>query len=200
MLEGWCRRWRIKLNASKSKFLLIHKLSEKMPDDLYIQLFDGFVQPCDSARFLGLEIDQRLSFGRHIDEKIKKAKVRLNLFKMLLRGGVDNATLIRLYKTFIRPLIEYGCIATLAMKTDTIAKFQRIQNEFIRVCLSLPRYIRTDLLHEAACLETVKERVLVVGRKHFSKLLNLKTIKDLCNQYHETMPLNNFQSPLDYLL
>ena len=83
MLEGWCRRWRIKLNASKSKFLLIHKLSEKMPDDLYIQLFDGFVQPGDSAKFLGLEIDQRLSFGKHIDEKIKKAKVRLNLFRML---------------------------------------------------------------------------------------------------------------------
>ena len=119
---------------------------------------------------------------------------------MLSRGGVDNATLIRLYKTFIRPLIEYGYIATLATKTETMAKFQRMQNEFLRVCLNLPRYIRTDLLHEAACLETVKERVLVVGRKHFDKLLNLKTIKDLCHQYHETVSLNNFQSPLDYLM
>ena len=119
---------------------------------------------------------------------------------MLYRGGVDNSTLIRLYKTFIRPLVEYGCVALLASGTETISKFQRIQNEFIRVCLNLPRYIRTDLLHEAACLETVKERIFIVGRKHFSKLLNLSTIKDLCRQYHDVIPLNNFKSPLDFLL
>ena len=200
MLEGWCRRWRIKLNASKSNLVLIHKLPEKRPDDLGIMLFDDIVHPCHNAKFLGLDIDDRLSFNGHLDEKVKKAKVRLNIFKMLSRGGVDNGTLIRLYKTYIRPLIEYGCVATVAAKMETINKFQKIQNEFIRVCLNLPRYIRTDLLHEAACLETIKERITTLGKKHFGAIRNLGIIDDLCRQYHDTIPLNNFKCPLDFLI
>ena len=94
ILEGWCRRWRIKLNPSKSNLLLIWRLPEKMPEDICIQLFDGMVKPSTSAKFLGLELDERISFSKHIDDKVKNAKVRLNLFKMLSRGGVDNSTLI----------------------------------------------------------------------------------------------------------
>ena len=200
MLEGWCRRWRIKLNASKSQLLLIHRQNEKRPDDLSVQLFDGIVSPCDTAKFLGLDIDERLTFRNHFSEKVKKANVRLNVFKMLSRGGVDNATLIRLYKTYIRPLVEYGCISTLAAKEETISKFQKVQNEFIRVCLSLPRYIRTDLLHEAACLEPVKERLETLSKKNFSAIRNLSIIDELCQEYHDTIPLNSFKCPLDYLL
>ena len=119
---------------------------------------------------------------------------------MLSRGGVDNATLIRLYKTYIRPLIEYGCIATLAAKEETINKFQKVQNDFIRVCLNLPRYIRTDLLHEAACLESVKDRLLSLGKKNFAAIRNLNIINDLCQQYHDTVTLSNFKCPLDCLI
>ena len=169
-------------------------------DDLCIQLFDGFVSPCKTAKFLGLEIDERLTFKNHFNEKVKKANVRLNLFKMLSRGGVDNGTLIRLYKTYIRPLIEYGCVATMAIKEETISKFQKVQNEFIRVCLKLPRYIRTDLIHEAACLESVKERLKTLGKKNFNAIRNLSIISDLCEQYHDAIPFNSFKSPLDYLL
>ena len=85
MPEGWCRRWRIMLNASKSYFLLVHKLPEKKPDNLGILLFDDVVRPCHNAKFLGLEIDERLTFSGHLDEKVKKAKVRMNLFRMLSR-------------------------------------------------------------------------------------------------------------------
>ena len=200
MLEGWCRRWRIKLNASKSQLILIHKQNEKRPDDLSIQLFDGIVSPCKTAKFLGLEIDERLTFKSHVSEKVQKANVRLNLFKMLSCAGVDNATLIRLYKTYIRPLIEYGCVATIAAKEETISKFQKVQNNFIRVCLNLPRYIRTDLLHEAACLERVKERLETLSKKNFSAIRGLNIIDDLCREYCDTIPFNTFKCPLDYLL
>ena len=199
-LEGWCRRWRIKLNPSKSNLLFIRRLPEKMPEDICVQLFDGVVKPCTSAKFLGLEIDERLTFSKHIDEKIKSAKVRLNLFQMLSRGGVDNTTLIRLYKTYIRPLIEYGCLATLMAKDESIQKFQKVQNEFIRICLNLPRYIRTTLLHEAACLETIKERMTFLGRKHFTNIRKLSFIEDMCHEFKETIALNNFKCPLDFLV
>ena len=109
MLEGWCRRWRIKLNASKSNLLVISRIPKIKTDDSSVMLFDDIVSPCQNAKFLGIEIDDRLNFNKHFDEKVKKAKSRLNLFKLLSRGGVNNATLVRLYKTFVRPLFGCGC-------------------------------------------------------------------------------------------
>ena len=29
LLEGWCRRWRVKLNASKSKFVIFSRVQEE---------------------------------------------------------------------------------------------------------------------------------------------------------------------------
>ena len=123
--------------------------------DLCLLLFDDTVSPCHSAKFLGVEIDYRLSFKSHFEDKVKKRKSRLNLFKMLKRGGVNNATLIRLFKTFVRPLFEYGCMATISASKDNVQKFQKVQNEFLRICLSLPKYIRTDLLHKSAGLDLI---------------------------------------------
>ena len=180
MLEGWCRRWRIKLNASKSNLLIIHRLQEKKPEDLCLLLFDDIIRPCDNAKFLGLELDSRLSLKKHYDGKVRSAKIRLNLFRMLARGGVDNKTLVRLHKTYIRPLIEYGCIATLATSNSTVQVFQRVQNEFLRVCLNLPSYIRTDLLHEAAGLETIRERLVNLGKKNtYNAIKSTITISEL---------------------
>ena len=199
MLEGWCRRWHIKLNAAKSNLLILHRLPEKMPEDLGILLFDDTVKPCHGTKFLGLHLDERLSFTTHMNEIVKKSKTRLNLLRMLARGGVENRTLLRLYKTYIRPIMEYGCLATTTMSEDTLSKFQTIQNEFLRICLNLPRYIRTTLLHEAAGLEMVKTRIMSLAKSHFEKIKKQDTIIDLCNRYKNTIPLNNYRSPLDNL-
>ena len=134
-----------------------------------------------------------------MNEIVKKAKTRLNLLRMLSRGGVENRTLLRLYKTYIRPIMEYGCLATTTMSGDTLGKFQSIQNEFLQICLNHPRYIRTTLLHEAAGLEMVKIRVMTLANKHYQKIKKQDTIINLCNRYKNTIPLNNFRSPLDNL-
>ena len=56
-LEGWCRRWRIKLNGAKSNLLLINRLHEKPNEDLSIQLFNEIIKPCSSARYLGIQFE-----------------------------------------------------------------------------------------------------------------------------------------------
>ena len=199
MLEGWCRRWRIKLNASKSNLLIISRLLRKKSEDSSVMLFDDIVTPVQHGKFLGIEIDDRLSFNKHFDERVKKAKSRLNLFTMLSRGGVDNATMIRLYKTYVRPLFEYGSVATIALNAKNIYKYQKVQNEYLRTCLSLPKYIRTSLLHEAAGLEPIEKRLTELSKKQFNAMKTLDIISDLCIEYHKIMPLNEFKSPLDYL-
>ena len=198
VLEGWCRRWRIKVNGSKSKLLILSRLPEKTPDDLCILLFNDVIRPSPTARFLGIEFDSKLSFKPHIDATITKAKRRLNVFKILTGGGVDNRTLIRLYKVYVRPLFEYGCLAFLHAEHE-IKRLQILQNEFIRICLKIPRYIRVDLIHEAAGLELVGDRLKQLSAHLFTKMNQLPSIQEIVNLHNNTLPLNRYLSPLDLI-
>ena len=54
------------LNASKTEFMILHR----SPVDLNqhtLTLGNSTVSPCSSAKYLGLTIDNRLTFSRHID-------------------------------------------------------------------------------------------------------------------------------------
>ena len=200
-LEGWCRRWRLKLNGSKSKLLIIHRKKLSQPDDLGLLLGNDIVYPSRSAKFLGLDIDDKLNFNLHFDEKARKALARLNLFRILSYRGVENAILIRLYKTFVRPLFEYGCIATIATGKPNVKKLQRVQNEFIRTCLKLPRYLSINLLHEAAGLDMVDLRLKSLAKRHLKKIESHDNIKSLieCRRSSVDSVRVEFKSPLDVL-
>ena len=196
-VEGWCRRWRIKLNGSKSNLLLISRLNKKTDESHCIQLFNDIVRPCSSARYLGIQFDEKLRFKEHFKEIESKAASRLNLFKLLVKSGVANVTLIRLYKIYVRPLFEYGSVSFLPAR---IMSLQRIQNEFIRLCLRLPAYIRTDLVHQSAGLQMLKNRLSMLNNSLLQKMLKLEDIQKTVEKSLAVVPLNNYKSPLDFLI
>ena len=196
VVEGWCRRWRIKLNGTKSNLLFIHRLHEQPTDDLSLQLFNDIIRPTTVAKYLGIEFNNKLSFAEHFLQIEKKATSRLNLFKMLVKNGVENHVLVRLFKTYVRPLFEYGSICFLPAD---INRLQKIQNEFIRLSLKLPRYIRTSLIHEAAGIELVEKRLIDLNQRLLRKMTELETIRNLVESSRAIVPLNGYQSPLDKL-
>ena len=197
-LEGWCRRWRIKLNGAKSSLLVINRLSNTSQSDLSIQLFNDIVRPVNSARYLGVQIDNRLNFKEHFSQVEKKATSRLNIFKMLAKNGVDNCTLIRLYKTYVRPLFEYGSISFLPSKG--IKRLQQIQNEFIRISLRFPRYLRTDLIHEASGLEQLETRLNSLNGRLVKKMARHHIVQDVVERSLSVIPLNNYKGSLDHMI
>ena len=196
-LEGWCRKWRIKLNGAKSNLLIIHRLHNQADSDCSIQLFDDIIRPCQTAKYLGVQFDRKLSFKEHFKEQEKKAVSRLNLFKLLMKNGVDKNIMTRLYKTYVRPIFEYGSVSFLPAR---IMQLQKIQNEFIRVCLKIPAYIRSDLLHEAAGLPLLKDRITSLNLKLINSMLRLDDIRKSVEKSLSVIPLNNYKSPVDILI
>ena len=110
-LEGWCRRWRVKLNGEKSNLFISKNRGDD--DENYSQLFDDIMRPVDSARFLGVEIDSRLSFKKHFESVVNRSSKRMNVLKVLARSGTDPSTLKKLYQCYISSLFEYGSIIHL---------------------------------------------------------------------------------------
>ena len=156
------------------------------------------MRPVDNAKFLGIEIDHHLSYKNHFDSITNKATKRINVLKLLAYNGTEPKTLMKLYKSYIRPIVEYGSIAFMAAPKTQMERLQQVEHNAIRTCLRLPRYIRNSLLHEYASLEPLSVRLI----KFNKKLLNImKTnnphIQTLLTNHVPT--LNGALSPLDVL-
>ena len=94
------------------------------------------------------------------------------------------------------PSFEYGSISFLPAD---IKKLQQIQNEFIRLSLKLPRYLRIDLIHDAAGLQLLETRLKKLNSNLMSKLIRLESIENHVEKSLNTIPLNRYTSPLDQL-
>ena len=76
----------------------------------------------DSVKFLGVHIDNHLSMKLHL-EHIEKASV-ITRIRITRLNSIKATLLIRLYKLFTRPYMDYACtvLTTLHKKTETKIK------------------------------------------------------------------------------
>ena len=63
--------------------------------------------PCQ--KHLGLYLDERLNFSHHIKEKISKACKGISVIRKL-HSILPRHSLLTIYKSFIRPHLDYGDI------------------------------------------------------------------------------------------
>ena len=60
-----------------------------------------------SQKHLGIHLDEKLNFIHHIKEKISKATKGVVVIKKL-NNALPRNTLLTLYKSFVRPNLDYG--------------------------------------------------------------------------------------------
>ena len=62
-----------------------------------------------SQKHLGIYLDEKLNFLHHIKEQISKANKGVGVIKKL-NNTLPRKALLTLYKSFIRPHLDYGDI------------------------------------------------------------------------------------------
>ena len=137
LIESWCSKWRIKLNAGKTQ-LIVFSVGYK-PELIDLELFGEPIIQTHTARLLGILFDQRLSFNDHMKDLMAKVYRPLNLLK-LLKGtnrGARPYTILKAYKCFIRPVLEYRALITGALMGTEVKNMQIFQNKCLRLALGI---------------------------------------------------------------
>ena len=60
-------------------------------------------------KYLGVHLDEKLNFNHHVKEKIAKANKGIGLIRKLAHV-LPRQSLLTIYKSFIRPHLDYGDI------------------------------------------------------------------------------------------
>ncbi|XP_076030865.1 uncharacterized protein LOC143019049 [Oratosquilla oratoria] len=102
-------------------------------------------------KYLGVIIDRHLSFTSHTKYVAKRVRCRLNAMRAIsgLPGGANSYVLHQVYKTTIRPILDYGSVALAFASKTTRHHFDAMQNRAARLILGVPSWSCTQAcLHE----------------------------------------------------
>lgn len=106
-LCDWSRTWQLEFNSSKCK--VMHLGNQQEHAKYFMQ--DGqdrkeITEVCEE-KDLGVLIDNKLKFSQHIHASVKKANRVLGLIKKTF-SYMDKIMFLQLYKSLVRPHLEYG--------------------------------------------------------------------------------------------
>ena len=109
VISRWPYQWKIICNPDLKKPLHEVSFSRKENEETHPSVFynNTEVSRTDSQRHLGLVPDNRLTFKKHIKDKLNKAYFGVGKIKRF-RDILPRDSLVTIYKSFIRPHLDYG--------------------------------------------------------------------------------------------
>lgn len=125
-IMAWGRRWQVTFAAEKNKDMVISRSGE---DARFMQgrlkFEDDTLAIKDSINILGVEVDSRLSFDRHLECVARRASLRVTFLRCVLHL-LDADGLLRLYKAQVRPVIEYSPLSWMSSAKCHLSLLDRV--------------------------------------------------------------------------
>jgi hypothetical protein len=174
-LERWLSEWRIAINVSKSSAMLFAKSGWRFSQPRTVQLFGEPIKWVDETRYLGVTLDKRLTWSKHIDQVRKKAAQRLGILGPLLnrRSGLSIRNGVLLYKQLIRPMVDYACPVWRSAAHSHIKKLQVLQSKCLRIATNAPWYIGNRQIHDDLGVPYFSDHIRSLTEKFDSKLAGM---------------------------
>lgn len=132
ILLDWSKHWMLSFNVSKCMVLHIGSspyIGNYALEGIQLELLDNL-------RDLGIQIDSKLKFHIHTDVVVRKAYRVLGLIRKSFECK-DADVMLKLYKTLVRPIIEYNNILWGPFYSLDNQKIERIQRKATRVIPSI---------------------------------------------------------------
>ena len=192
-LETWFTKWRIKINPTKSSAILFAKRAGKNINFVTrkdITLFAEKIPWTSDIKYLGLVMDSRLSWAKHIEATRRKAAAINGALRPITggRSPLSPKNKLLLYKTLIRPVITYAAPIWGCAIPRLIYKIQVIQNKILRSAINAPWFVRNEQIHHDLKFETILEFISRLTTDFQANLKNVPndSINNLLNYDHSS--------------
>ena len=109
LISEWACKWKASFNPDKNKQAqeVFFSRKQSKPKDPQLLFNKTPVTYSSSQKHLGIILDENLIFTNHINVKIEKAGIGINVIK-ILNNIFPRQALLTFYRSFIRPRLDYG--------------------------------------------------------------------------------------------
>ena len=114
---------------------------------------------CSIQKHLGIHLDEKLNFNRYVKEKITKANKVIGVIKKL-SNILPRDALLTIYKSFVRPHLDYGDIIYDQPKNESFyTKLESLQYNAALAITGAIRGTSKVKLYNEIDLEFLKSRI-----------------------------------------
>lgn len=168
-IQIWMKSWRIMANESKSVHITFTLKKTKCPT---VSLNNRPVPQAVVVKYLGIHLDQRLTWQTHIFNKRKQLGLKLRSMYWLLakssKLSLNNKILI--YKTILKPIWTYGIQLWGSAAVSNIAVIERFQSKTLRLITNAPWYITNKQLQHDLQIPSLQDEIKRFSTNYIARL------------------------------
>jgi hypothetical protein len=156
-IQDWSNTWLVSFSPQKTRDMVItNKGPRDYPD---LALDDQIIEKVTSHKHLGVTLSNDLGWKSHVYNIAKKAYNCIGILRPL-KMKLDRRSLETLYKSFIRPVLEYADILwhIPADNRHVLDILEKVQLEAARLVTGATRRCPTDRLYKEVAWETLSSR------------------------------------------
>ena len=178
-IDNWTTSNNMKLNIGKCKELVIdfEKKKHCFPP---LTVDEVNIERVKSARILGLTVQDNMKWNEHINNIVKKDSKRLYMLSLLKRSNACIDTLITVYTTIIRPVLEYAYqVWHYNIQQYLCEDIEKIQKRALRIILPSQKYDEALLTTN---ISSLRDRRKKLCEHFFEKNIDNENLEDLLPQ------------------
>ena len=159
-INRWAFQWKMSFNPDPKKQAqeVIFSRKSKATSHPPLVFNNNNVMQAASHKHLGIILDTRLSFEKHLETVLCKINKTIGFIRKL-QNLLPRSALVTLYKAFVRPHLDYGDILYDQAHNESLhLKLESIQ---YNACLTITRAIRgssREKLYQELGFESLQQR------------------------------------------
>ena len=182
-LVKWSIIWGMGFNACKCKVMHLGKTNPKYTYTMSNGTTTSILEETTCEKDLGVHVDNMLSFDEHILLTTKKARRAAGLLLRSISHKIPNI-LTPLFKSLVRPILEYGNAVWAPHKRKNIDLLEKVQRSFTKRMFSLSGLSYTQRLERLGLPSLEFRRIrgdLIETYKLLQEIYDPLTTKELLN-------------------
>ena len=201
LISIWGYQWKMLFNPDPKKPAqeVLFSRKKQLQNHPNISLNNIQVERSGHQKHLGLILDEKLNFKKHVDGAISKVNKGISVIKKL-RHTLPRKSLITIYKVFLRPLIDYGDIIYDQPNDDSFCeKLESIQYKAALAITGAIQGTSRDKIYKELGLESLKARRRYKRLTCMFKIMNEQAPNSLITlipKRNQTIRTRNSHTPI----
>lgn len=141
IVETWCAKHELSVNPQKTELVMFTNRRTLGPHKLP-KLFATELTLREEVKYLGVILDSKLLWNKHLDHKLNKCAIAFYQCKRMMgdKWGLSPKITLWLYTAVIRPMLAYGALVwwtrtELSTVVTRLRSFQRLACSSISGCM-----------------------------------------------------------------
>ena len=157
-MSTWCEANKLTINVEKTKYMVVRHT--KPPQEPSFKTEETKLSTVHHYEYLVFLLDDKLSMNDYLESMWKKANSKLGILSKI-RRFISEKTAVSIYKTMIRPHLDYIDFVVDSGSADRIRNLDTLQKKAVRrieYCINPEIRQDTDVLREKYKIENLKLR------------------------------------------